>query len=87
MARASSSGRSKATDAALWMTLPTPCGQLVVAIAEPQARRGQVAGDRHGTARRGGLHARQHGAQPRVGLGVVGGAHEAMDLVAGGHQP
>ena len=38
MARASSSGRSKATEAALWMTVPDPRGELVVAIAEAQAR-------------------------------------------------
>ena len=86
IARASSIGRSKATEAALWITVPTRRGDLVVALAEPQARRGQVAGDRDGAAGRRGLHAVQHGAQARVGLGVVGGAHEAVDLVVGGQQ-
>ena len=61
-------------------------GDLVVALAEPQARRGQVAGDRDDAAGRRGLHAVQDGAQARVGLGVVGGAHEAVDLVVGGQQ-
>ena len=77
MARASSIGRSKATEAALWIIGPDARGDLVVALAEPEARRGQVAGDRDDAAGRRGLHAVQDGAQPRVGLGVVGGAHEA----------
>jgi len=73
IARASSIGRSKATEAALW-------------IAEPQAGGGQVAGDGDCSAGRGRLHAVQHGPQARVGLGVVGRADEAMDLVVGRQQ-
>jgi len=65
---------------------PHARGDLVVAVAEPQARSGQVPGDGDGATRRGRLHAVQHGAKARIGLGVVGGADEAMDLVVGRQQ-
>jgi len=66
-----------------WWSPAAPILTVDRALAEPQTRCGQVAGDRDGAAGRGRLHAVQDGAQARIGLGVVGRADQAMDLLVG----
>ena len=68
------------------MTLPTPAA--ISSWRSPSPRRGAVRSPAMATARPvdGRLHAVQDGAQARIGLGVVGRANEAMDLVVGRQQ-